>query len=195
MADPGGIRRLCVYCGSSPGNDPAYREGAVILAQALADRGIELVYGGSSKGVMGVLADAALARGGRVIGVMPHSLVRKEIAHDGLSELHVTETMHERKSMMADLADGFIALPGGFGTLEEIIEVLTWGQLGFHKKPCGMLNVAGYFDRLFDFMSHAERAGFLRSEHRGMLLHAPDAEALLDAFDEYRAPDVAKWRD
>lgn len=144
---------------------------------------------------MGVLADAVLECGGRVRGVMPHSLVRKEVAHDGLTELHVTDTMHERKAMMVEMADGFVALPGGFGTLEEIIEVLTWGQLGFHEKPCGVLNVAGYYDRLRDFMEHAEQEGFVKPAHRSMLLVASDASALLDLFYAYDAPTVAKWRD
>ena len=184
-----------MYCGSSPGERPDYKDAATGFAAELVSRDLELVYGGARKGIMGVLADAMLERGGRVCGVMPHSLVRKEIAHGGLTELHVTETMHERKAMMAEMADGFVALPGGFGTLEEIVEVLTWGQLGFHRKPCGVLNVAGYYDRLGSFLEHAEREGFVKPAHRAMLLVASDASALLDRFDAYEAPAVAKWRD
>lgn len=189
------MKRICVYCGSSPGERADYRSAATSLAAELVARDLELVYGGSSKGIMGVLADAVLEHGGRVCGVMPHAMVRKEIAHDGLTEMHVTETMHERKAMMAERADGFVALPGGFGTLEEIIEVLTWGQLGFHGKPCGLLNIAGYYDHLCDFMAHAEHEGFLKPAHRSMLLIARDAAVLLDAFASYGAPKVEKWRD
>ncbi len=189
------MKRVCVYCGSSSGDRDDYEHAAVELAAELVARDLELVYGGSSKGLMGVLADGVLERGGHVCGVMPHSLARKEIAHDRLSELHVTETMHERKSLMADMADGFVALPGGFGTLEELVEVLTWGQLGFHDKPCGLVNVAGYYDGLREFMRHAEREGFLKAAHRRMLLVADDARTLLDAFDRYAPPRVAKWRD
>ena len=184
-----------MYCGSSRGERPDYKDAAIGFAAELVARDLELVYGGARKGIMGVLADAMLERGGRVYGVMPHSLVRKEIAHGDLTELHVTETMHERKAMMAEMADGFVALPGGFGTLEEIIEVLTWGQLGFHRKPCGLLNVAGYYDRLGSFVEHAEREGFIKPAHRAMLLVANDASSLLDRFDAYDAPTVAKWRD
>ncbi len=184
-----------MYCGSSPGERPDYKDAAIGFAAELVARDLELVYGGARKGIMGVLADAVLERGGRVCGVMPHSLVRKEIAHGGLTELHVTDTMHERKAMMAEMADGFVALPGGFGTLEEIVEVLTWGQLGFHRKPSGVLNVAGYYDRLESFMEHAEREGFIRPAHRAMLLFAGDASSLLDRFSEYDPPTVAKWRD
>ena len=191
----GSFRRVCVYCGSSPGERPVYRDTAQTLAAALAERGLDLVYGGSCKGIMRVLADAALAAGCRVYGVMPHSLVRKEVGHSGLTELHMTETMHERKSMMADMADGFIAMPGGFGTLEEIIEVLTWGQLGFHEKPCGLLNVDGYFDGLGQYLKHAEREGFVKRVHREMLLVDSDPAALLDRFAAYDPPAVAKWRD
>lgn len=189
------MKRICVYCGSSPGERPDYRNAAITLAAEIVSRDLELVYGGSSKGIMGVIADAALEHGGRVCGVMPHSLVRKEIAHDGLTELHVTETMHERKAMMADMSDGFVALPGGFGTLEEIIEVLTWGQLGFHQKPCGLLNIAGYYDRLSEFMAHAEQEGFIKPVHRSMLFVMSDASTLLDEFEGYTPPDVPKWCD
>ena len=189
------MKRICVYCGSSPGGRPDYAAAAEALASELLRRDLDLVYGGSSKGIMGVLADAVLAAGGNVYGVMPHSLVKKEIAHAGLTELTVTETMHERKSAMAEMADGFVALPGGFGTLEEIVEVLTWGQLGFHDKPCGLLNAAGYFDRFASFIAHAESEGFLKPAHRAMLQIAETPAALLDAFSDYRPPRVGKWRD
>jgi uncharacterized protein (TIGR00730 family) len=189
------VQRICVYCGSSPGERSDYPDAAVALAGELVDRNLELVYGGACKGIMGVVADAVLECGGRVTGVMPHSLVRKEIAHTGLTELHVTETMHERKAMMAELADGFVALPGGFGTLEEIIEMLTWGQLDFHRKPCGLLNVRGYYDRLCEFMAHSEREGFVKSQHRSMLVVADNAATLLDRFASYEPPQLAKWRE
>jgi len=189
------MRRICVYCGSNRGARPEYAGAAVRLGEELVRRGLELVYGGSSRGIMGVLADAVLDRGGTAIGVMPHSLVRKEIAHGGLQELHVTETMHERKAMMAGLSDGFVALPGGFGTLEEIVEVITWGQLGFHTKPCGLLNVAGYYDRFLNYVAHAVDEGFLRDEHRRMLLVAAEPAELLDGFASYAAPKLEKWVD
>lgn len=189
------VQRICVYCGSSPGERIDYKNAATDLARELVNRDLELVYGGACKGIMGVVADAVLERGGRVTGVMPHSLVRKEIAHSGLTELHVTETMHERKAMMADLSDGFVALPGGFGTLEEIVEVLTWGQLDFHRKPCGLYNVHGYYDRLCDFLLHAEREGFVKPPHRAMLVVADNAARLLDQFASYDPPQHGKWRD
>lgn len=189
------MRQLCVYCGSSPGEGGRYVRSARALGEELASRGIGLVYGGSSKGLMGVLADAVLEAGGTATGVMPRALVAKEIAHRGLSELHVTDSMHERKAMMERIADGFVALPGGFGTLEEIIEVLTWGQLEFHEKPCGLLNVAGYFDSLLGFLDHATGQGFVRPAHREMLIVAEDPPSLLDRYAAYRPPRLAKWRD
>lgn len=191
------MNRLCVYCGSSPGSSPgssnSYVSAAQELAQILVASGIELVYGGSSKGIMGVLADAVLAGGGRVSGVIPQSLVDKEVAHHGLTELHVVSSMHERKSLMAVLSDGFVAMPGGFGTLEEIVEVLTWGQLQFHTKPCGLLNVDGYFDHLLAYFDHAAQQGFLREEHRGMLMVASTPAELLDLYAHYEPPAAAKW--
>jgi len=189
------MRRICVYCGSNSGHRPDYAEAARALASELVRRDLTLVYGGSSKGLMGVLADAALGQGGRVIGVMPHSLVRKEIAHAGLHELHVTGTMHERKAMMAELADGFVALPGGFGTLEEIVEALTWAQLGFHSKPCGLLNAAGYYDRFAGFIDRSVAEGFVRDAHRQMLIVEAEPSRLLDRFASYTAPVVQKWED
>jgi len=187
------LRRICVYCGSSTGSRDVYASAALELARLLVRRDVELVYGGASKGIMGVLADAVLEAGGRVHGVIPKSLVENEIAHERLTELHVTESMHERKSMMAVLSDGFIAMPGGFGTLEEIIEVLTWGQLQFHSKPCGLLNVDAYFDRLLDFVAHAEDEGFVRPQHGEMLLVDSDPGKLLGRFDSYQSPQVRKW--
>lgn len=162
---------------------------------ALVERGIGVVYGGASKGLMGVVADTVLARGGDVVGVMPRALVEKEIAHNGLSALHITETMHERKAMMAELADAFVALPGGFGTLEEIVETLTWAQLGFHAKPCGLLNIAGYYDALLDFFAHAADSGFVKATHHNMLVVENDPTALLARFSAYRAPLDSKWHE
>jgi uncharacterized protein (TIGR00730 family) len=187
------MRRICVYCGSSPGGSVKYAEAAEQLAAVLVRHDLELVYGGASRGTMGVLADAVLERGGAAHGVIPKMLEEKEIAHAGLTKLHVVASMHERKSMMAALSDGFIALPGGFGTLEELIEILTWGQLRFHDKPCGVLNVAGYFDKLLDYLDHSQAEGFLRAENRAMLLCDSDAAGLLRQFERYTAPRVEKW--
>ena len=187
------MQRICVYCGSNAGNDPAYSAAAEELAGLLVDAGLELVYGGAHKGTMGVLADAVLERGGAVHGVIPQMLEEKEIAHAGLTELHVVTSMHERKSMMAALSDGFIALPGGFGTLEELIEIVTWGQLQFHEKPCGVLNVKGYFDQLLAYLDHAQAEGFLKPENRAMLLADDTATGLLQQFEAYRSPTVEKW--
>ncbi len=187
------MQRICVYCGSSPGNDPAYTAAAEDLAGVLVDGGLELVYGGAHKGTMGILADAVLERGGVVHGVIPQMLEEKEIAHTGVTELHVVASMHERKSMMAALSDGFIALPGGFGTLEELIEIVTWGQLQFHEKPCGVLNVKGYFDKLLEFLDHTQAEGFLKPENRAMLIADDTATGLLQQFETYRSPSVEKW--
>ena len=187
------MRRVCVYCGSNPGKRPEYAAAAKELADVLVRHEIELVYGGSDKGIMGVMADAVLEQGGKVHGVIPQFLIEKEIAHQGLTELHVVKSMHDRKSMMAALSDGFIAMPGGFGTLEEIIEMLTWTQLGFHEKPCGLLNVAGYFDGLLDYLDHAVDQGFLKAQNREMLLSDTDALGLLGQFDRYQVPRVEKW--
>ena len=188
------MNRLCVYCGSSPGTDEVYAGAAKALGELLAAANIGLVYGGASKGLMGIIANTVLEAGGEVRGVIPRALEGKEIAHDGLTQLHVVDSMHDRKSLMAVLADGFVALPGGFGTLEEIIEVLTWGQLQFHNKPCGLLNVDGYFDPLLAFFDNARDRGFLRAEHRDMLIVADTAAALLDRFEHYSPPVVEKWR-
>ncbi len=187
------MKRLCVYCGSSPGKDKDYAEAASELAEVLVQYNIGLVYGGSCRGMMGQLADAVLAGGGEVEGVIPKSLLEKEVAHDGLTAMHVVDSMHARKSMMAVLSDGFIAMPGGLGTLEEIIEVLTWAQLQFHEKPCGLLNVNGYFNHLLSYLDHAEAEGFLRPEHRAMLLVSRKPADLVRRFESYVPPTVEKW--
>ena len=189
------MQRICVYCGSNRGTSPVYAEAARGLADALVHHDFELVYGGAAKGIMGVLADAVLANGGAVHGVIPKFLQDREIAHGGLTQLHVVASMHERKTMMAELADGFVALPGGFGTIEELIEIVTWAQLRFHEKPCGILNVNGYFDDLLRFFDRAEQDGFLRSENRGLVLVDSDADGLLGQFERYTAPCVDKWID
>jgi uncharacterized protein (TIGR00730 family) len=187
------MKRICVYCGSNSGGRPLYAEAARDLANVLVRHDIELVYGGADKGIMGVIADAVLEQGGKVHGVMPKMLCDKELAHQRLTELHIVSSMHQRKSMMVALSDGFIAMPGGYGTLEEIIEIVTWGQLQFHDKPCGLLNVDGYFDHLLKYLDHATAEGFLRQENRQMLLCADSAVALVQQFEEYTAPKVEKW--
>ncbi|MDO8291075.1 MAG: TIGR00730 family Rossman fold protein [Parvibaculum sp.] len=187
------MKNICVYCGANPGRQEAYSSAARDLAKALVDRNLGLVYGGASVGIMGLIADAVLQLGGRVVGVMPEALVRKEIAHKNLTELHVTQSMHERKTLMAELSDGFIAMPGGIGTLEEIFEIWTWAQLGFHAKPCGLLNVAGYFDSLTTFLDHAVAEQFVKKAHRSILLVEHEPEALLDRFASYEPPSIQKW--
>lgn len=184
---------VCVYCGSNTGVRYEYAEAARELAQHLASAGVGIVYGGASKGLMGILADEMLDAGGKVVGVIPAALQAREIAHVGLTELHVVNSMHERKALMAELSDGFVALPGGFGTLEEIVEMLTWAQLRIHEKPCALLNIAGYFDGLLTYLDHAEAEGFVRPQHRRMLLVAEDAQALMRRFEEYRATELEKW--
>jgi len=189
------LQRICVFTGSRPGARADYGAAARALGRTLAQRGIGLVYGGGNVGLMGEMADAALASGGEVIGVIPESLVRKEVAHGGLSELRVVRSMHERKAQMADLADAFIALPGGMGTLEELFEILTWAQLGLHAKPCGLLDVCGYFERLLGFLDRAVAEDFLRQDHRRLLLYAEEAESLLEAFAHYRATPAERMID
>lgn len=173
------MRRVCVFCGSSPGNRAVYAESARVLGRELASRRLGLVFGGGHIGLMGVLADAALAGGGEVIGVIPQALVDRELAHKGLTELRVVGTMHERKALMADLSDGFIALAGGFGTADELMEMLTWAQLGLHDKPIALLNVAGYFDPVVAWLDRAVQEGFIRPEDRALLSHAESVEELL----------------
>jgi uncharacterized protein (TIGR00730 family) len=185
--------RICVYAGSNPGADPAYAEAAGDLARLLAARGIGIVYGGAHVGLMGILADTALAAGGEVIGVMPRALIDREIGHTGLTELRIVGSMHERKALMAELSDGFVALPGGAGTLEELIEVYTWSQLGLHAKPMGVLNVNGYYDGLAALLDHAVQEGFLRPEHRAAMHAEPTPEALLARFDGWRPSALGKW--
>ena len=187
------MQRLCVFCGSNPGASPEYIEAARQSAKALVTRGLELVYGGGSIGIMGALADAVLEQGGKVIGIIPRPLWDREVGHRGLTELRLVNTMHERKALMAELADGFIALPGGIGTLEEFFEVWTWAQLGIHTKPCGLLNVSGYFDSLLAFLEHAVSEQFIRDRHREMVMVETDVEALLERLMAYRAPKVSKW--
>ena len=187
------MKRVCVYCGSSSGANPAYREAAGNLGALLASRGIGLVYGGGNVGLMGILADAALRAGGEVIGVIPAALMDKELGHSGVTKLHVTASMHERKQLMADLSDGFIALPGGIGTLEELFETFTWLQLGFHDKPVGLLNVDGFHDHLLTFLRHVAEEKFLRAEHLDSLLVESDGGALLERMARFRAPSLGKW--
>jgi uncharacterized protein (TIGR00730 family) len=189
------VQRVCVYCGSSPGSDPRFAEAAAAFGRALAVRGLSLVYGGGSIGLMGRLADAVLTHGGHVVGVIPAGLVRKEVAHLSLPDLHVVATMHERKARMADLADAFVALPGGMGTLDEIFEMLTWGQLGLHAKPCAFLDVAGYYGPLLAFLDRAVDSRFLKPEHRTMFLVDADPERLLDRLMSYQVPVLEKWLD
>ena len=187
------LKNICVYCGSSPGRLDLYADAARAVAEALVKRNLGLVYGGASVGIMGVVADHVLALGGRVVGVIPESLASREVAHHGLTELHITRSMHERKTMMAELSEGFIALPGGIGTLEEIFEIWTWAQLGLHHKPCGLLNIAGYFDPLHTFLDHTVTEGFVQPVVRSMLLVEDDAELLLDRFATYHSPRLKKW--
>ena len=187
------FRRICVFCGSNSGMNPAYRDAAIAIGRLLAERGSELVYGGGNIGLMGILADAVLQKGGRVIGVIPESLMAKEVGHLGLTDLRIVKSMHERKALMADLSDGFIAMPGGFGTFEEFCEVVTWSQLGIHAKPCGLLNVNGYYDPLLELFDHAVREGFLREENRRLVLQDRDPTRLLEMMLQFRAPAVDKW--
>ena len=189
------MKRLCVFCGSSFGIDPAYVKAANDLGNAIVKRNICLVYGGARVGLMGEIASTVIRAKGEVIGVIPKDLVDKEVAHSGLSELRIVGSMHERKSLMAELSDGFIAMPGGFGTIEEIFEVITWAQLSFHDKPCGFLNINGYYDHLIKFLDHSVEENFVVPEHRGMIIIDDDPEALLDKFSKYEPPkiDKAKW--
>jgi len=191
----GALRRVCVYLGSSPGADPAYVEGVQALARACVDRGVGVVYGGGDVGLMGVLADATLAAGGEVVGVIPEGLLHREVGHRGLSDLRVVSSMHERKALMADLADAFVAAPGGVGTLEELVEVFTWTQLGIHAKPVGLLDTGGFWEPLIAWFDHAVEQRFLRAEHRAMLLRDAEPAALLDRLAAWEAPRVRKWLD
>jgi uncharacterized protein (TIGR00730 family) len=187
------IRRICVFCGSSTGIDPRYREAAEELARVIVASGRGIVYGGGSVGLMGVLADAALREGGEVIGVIPEVLAREELLHTGLTETHVVKTMHARKALMAERADAFVAMPGGFGTFEELLEIVTWRQLHFHSKPVGLLNVAGYYDGLVDLVDHAIEQGFIRRGHEALLLVEESPQALLARLEAPLATVAPKW--
>ncbi len=184
------ISSLCIYCGSSSGRSGIYASSAISLAEALVSRNITLVYGGAG---MGILAYSVLKLGGKAIGVIPRALAHKEVAHQNLTELHITQSMHERKMLMAELADGFIALPGGIGTLEELFEIWTWAQLGFHNKPCGLLNIDGYYDLLIGFLEHALAEQFVKKHHHALLMVEKTPDALLDRFDNYQPPAITHW--
>ena len=187
---------LCVYCGSSPGAKPDYVASAERLAESMAEQNISLVYGGAHVGIMGAVADRLMALGGRAVGVIPESLVEMEVAHQGLTELHVVADMHERKAKMAELADGFISLPGGLGTLEEMFEMLTWAQLGMHSKPCGLLNVVGFYDGLLSFLDNACQEAFMLPAHRDLLIAETEPKDLIARMKAYEAQSVSKldWR-
>lgn len=186
-------KRICVFCGSSPGSLPDYLAAARELGAALVRHNLGLIYGGAHVGLMGEIANSVMQHGGEAVGVMPQSLIDREIAHQGLSELHIVQSMHERKALMAELADGFIALPGGFGTLEELFEIVTWGQLGLHRKPFGLLNVNQFFDQLIGFLDFAVSQQFIRPQHRQMILVDAGADQLLERFAAYDAPNAPKW--
>jgi uncharacterized protein (TIGR00730 family) len=188
------MKRICVFCGSSFGVRAAYQQAAQRLGELLAEQGLGLVFGGGCVGLMGSVADAALAKGGEVIGVIPESLVRREIGHRGVTKLHVVETMHQRKALMADLSDAFIALPGGYGTLEEICEAVTWSQLGIQQKPCGLLNIEGYWDGLLAFLDHAVDEEFVRKENGQLVLVATTPERMLERLLDWTPPThIEKW--
>ena len=188
--------RICVFCGSSVGARPAYIAAAKDLGELLVQRGIGLVFGGGRIGLMGAIADAVLARGGEAIGVIPDGLMRREIGHRGVTQLHVVETMHQRKALMADLSDAFIALPGGYGTLEEFAEVITWSQLGIQRKPCALLNIEGYWDGLLAFVGHAVKESFVRAENRDLILVGSNPEEVLDKIASWKPPaHVEEWLD
>ena len=189
------MQSVCVFCGSSPGGRPEYRAAAEALGAEIAQQGLTLVYGGGRVGLMGVVADAALAQGGKVIGVLPESLSTHELRHDGLTELHIVGSMHERKALMAERADAFVALPGGFGTLDEMCEILTWTQLGIQRKPCGILNVLGFFDPLLSLFDHAVAERFLSREHRALVLEETEPARLLECLRESPTPPLPKWLD
>jgi uncharacterized protein (TIGR00730 family) len=190
------LKRICVFCGSSVGARPAYKQAAQQLGELMAERGIGVVFGGGCIGLMGVVADAALSKGGEVIGVIPESLVRREIGHRGVTKLHVVETMHQRKALMADLSDAFIALPGGYGTLEEFCEAVTWSQLGIQQKPCGLLNIEEYWDGLLKVLDHAVDEEFVRPENSLLVLVASTPEGMLHKLLEWTPPShIEKWLD
>jgi uncharacterized protein (TIGR00730 family) len=187
------MKRICVFCGSSPGLRPEYEAAARAMGRALVERGAGLVYGGARVGLMGAVADEVLRGGGEAIGVIPRALMDREVAHGGLTALHVVDTMHQRKQLMADLSDGFVAMPGGFGTFEEFCEVLTWSQLGFHPKPCGLLNVAGYYAPLLAMFDHAVAEAFVKPVHRALVLDETEPRALLDRMAAFVPATAGKW--
>ncbi|RPI75311.1 MAG: TIGR00730 family Rossman fold protein [Desulfobacteraceae bacterium] len=187
------LNNVCVYCGSSPGRIDLYAESARTLAAALVDRNIGLVYGGASVGLMGLVADSVLTGGGRVTGVIPQAMVEKEIVHNGLTNLHITKSMHERKTIMSELSDGFIALPGGIGTLEELFEIWNWAELGYHQKPCGLLNIANYFDGLIGFLEHSVAEKFVKKSHFEMLIVESEPGRILERFTTYVPTYASKW--
>lgn len=187
------MKRICIFCGSSPGRKPEYTEAAKATGRVLVKNNLGLVYGGARVGTMGTLADTVLSEGGEVIGVMPRLLVEKEVAHEGLSDLRIVGSMHERKQLMADLADGFIAMPGGLGTFEEFFEVLTWAQLGMHNKPCGLLNIAGYYDALVGFLDTAVFEQFIQPAHRSLILIRNNADALIQTLRSHQTGGISKW--
>ncbi len=187
------LKNVCVYCGSSIGRNPRYKKAAQELAHSLQQRQLGLVYGAASIGIMGEIADQMLSTGGKVTGVIPKALSKKEITHASLTHLHITESMHERKMKMAELSDGFIAMPGGIGTMEELFEIWTWAQLGFHSKPCGLLNIDGYYDNLIAFLNDMQEQQFIKERQRKLLIIATSAEALLNEFTRYEAPALPEW--
>ncbi|QDU41313.1 LOG family protein YvdD [Maioricimonas rarisocia] len=189
----GRLTSLCVFCGSSHGTRPEYQQATRAFGQMMAREGLRLVYGGGDVGLMGVLADAVMEAGGEVTGVIPDALMAREVGHHGITDLRVVGSMHERKALMADLADGFVALPGGLGTFEELCEILTWAQLGIHTKPVGLLDIAGYYDHFAALLDHATAEGFVREAHRDLLLVETEGEALLQRMRAYRPPTVAPW--
>ena len=189
------MRRVCVFCGSSSGSRRTFADAARALGAALVRHGLGLVYGGGNIGLMGILADAVLAEGGEVIGVIPQALVDKELAHHGVTELRIVRSMHERKALMADLSDAFIAMPGGYGTLDEFCEIITWAQLGLHTKPCGLLNVGGFYDPFLAQIDHATQARFIRPEHRSLILVEDQPDLLIQRLIEFRPSETHKWID
>ncbi len=189
------VRSLCIFCGSNSGSNPIYKKAAVELGELFAAERINLIYGGSSVGLMGIIADACLKKGGRVIGVIPKALELKEVSHRGLTELHVVDSMHERKHQMFEMSDGFVTIPGGLGTFDELTEMLTWGQLGLHQKPSAILNVNGFYDSFIEQLNRCVTEGFIRKEHRDMLLIENDMHSLLAKFRSYSPPTIEKWID
>lgn len=187
------MKRICVFCGANKGNKPEYAEAARKLAEELVSHDIEIVYGGGRIGLMGVIAERAIEIGGKVIGIIPEALALKEVAHDTITDLIVVGSMHERKAKMAQLSNGFISLPGGIGTIEETFEMLTWSQLGFHSKPCGIINVLGFYDKLIEFLNHTSEEKFFMDIYRRMLIVETDPSALLGKFEQYKPPQVQHW--